>query len=353
MIDIDAELKRDGFLLAVDIKLRAGITALYGPSGAGKSTVLNMLAGLVRPDRGHIALDGEALFDAILGTDVPTHLRRIGYVFQDSLLLPHLTVLGNLRYGQKPGSIALDEAVAFLGIGHLLTRRPHTLSGGERQRVAIGRALLSKPRLLLMDEPLASLDIDRKQEIIPYIERLNEAFGVPVILVSHAADEVARLAQDVVVMRDGQVTAQGAPHAVLPYLKSRFEAVSILTATSAAYDSAFGISSCRHPAGMIAVLGQIEGPGPIPIQVKATDVTLALKPVRSLSSRTCLTGKIVTVEDNAGPLAKVDVRLTGGDMLSAALTRKSIAELKLTPGRPIWCLLKSASIDERWLPQRH
>jgi molybdate transport system ATP-binding protein len=351
MIDFDAELTRNGFSLAIDIKFNAGITALYGPSGAGKSTVLNMLAGLVRPDRGRIALDGEALFDASLEIDVSTHLRRIGYVFQDSLLLPHLTVLGNLRYGQKPGSIALDEAVAFLGIGHLLTRRPHTLSGGERQRVAIGRALLSHPRLLLMDEPLASLDIDRKQEIIPYIERLNEVFGVPVVLVSHAADEVARLAQDVVVMRDGHVTAQGTPHAVLPYLKNRFEAVSILTATSAAYDSAFGISSCRHPAGMISVLGRVEGPAPISIQVKATDVTLALKEVRSLSSRTCLKGKIAIVEDNAGPLAMVDVRLTGGDMLSAALTRKSLAELKLAPGKPVWCLLKSASIDERWLPQ--
>jgi molybdate transport system ATP-binding protein len=174
-----------------------GITALFGRSGAGKTSLVNMLAGLLRPDRGRIELDGTVLFDSAKGIDLPPERRRLGYVFQESRLFPHMSVRANLTYGMRrtpPAQrrIGPDEVVEVLGIGHLLDRRPRQLSGGERQRVALGRALLASPRLLLMDEPLASLDAARKAEILPFIERMRDAFAVPVVYVTHAMDEIVR-----------------------------------------------------------------------------------------------------------------------------------------------------------------
>ena len=202
-----------------------GVTALFGPSGAGKTSIINMIAGLLRPDRGRIEVDGETLDDTAQRLHIPAHRRRIGYVFQDARLFPHLSVAQNLDYGRRMIGLRFDEAeqariVQLLDLEGLMQRRPGKLSGGEKQRVALGRALLSRPRLLLLDEPLGSLDSERKAEILPYLTRLRDQAGVPMVYVSHDADEVRQLATQVVRLQDGKITAQGGV-AVLPNAASR------------------------------------------------------------------------------------------------------------------------------------
>jgi molybdate transport system ATP-binding protein len=214
MLTVDVEKKLGEFAVTATFASETGATVLFGPSGAGKTTVVNMIAGLLRPDRGRIALDDEVLFDTAAGIDVPAWRRRIGYVFQEGRLFPHLSVKHNLDYGRWMGGHAPDpaafaHAVELLDIGHLLERRPGKLSGGERQRVAVGRALLMRPRLLLLDEPLASLDEARKQDILPYLERLRDEARVPMIYVSHDAAEVRRIASRVVRLDGGKVVATG------------------------------------------------------------------------------------------------------------------------------------------------
>jgi molybdate transport system ATP-binding protein len=214
MLAIDVEKQLGDFRLAVKLQTKGGTTALFGPSGAGKTTIVNLVAGLTAPDRGRIVLSDKALFDSSIRVNVPPHRRHIGYVFQEGRLFPHLTVRRNLDYGRLMNRLAhdLDEErriIDLLDIGHLLNRRPGTLSGGERQRVAIGRALLTRPQLLLLDEPLASLDVPRKREILPYFVRLRDGVGVPMIYVSHQAEEVKQIANDVVRIEAGRVTAMG------------------------------------------------------------------------------------------------------------------------------------------------
>jgi molybdate transport system ATP-binding protein len=214
MLVLDVEKRLGEFSLAVKFEGAGGVTGLYGPSGGGKTTLVNMIAGLIRPDRGRIVLDDTVLFDSVRGLDVPTHRRHIGYVFQEGRLFPHLDVAANLDYGRRMRGLARDATefkriVDLLDIGHLLARRPGKLSGGERQRVAIGRALLMRPRLLLLDEPLASLDAARKREILPYLVRLRDDGGVPMIYVSHHAPELKRIAISVVLLDAGRVVATG------------------------------------------------------------------------------------------------------------------------------------------------
>jgi molybdate transport system ATP-binding protein len=212
MLSVDVEKRIGDFSLAARFETAAGATALFGPSGAGKTTIVNMIAGLVAPDRGRIALGDDVLFDSTTRTDVPPHRRRIGYVFQEGRLFPHLSVAQNLDYGRWMSDLPADAAetervIGLLDVKPLLDRRPGKLSGGERQRVAVGRALLMRPRLLLLDEPLASLDARRKSEILPYLERLRDEAGIPMVFVSHHADEVRRIATSVVWLDDGRVTA--------------------------------------------------------------------------------------------------------------------------------------------------
>ena len=214
MLTVEVEKKLGDFAVTAKFASETGATVLFGPSGAGKTTVVNMIAGLLRPDRGRIALDDEVLFDQAAGIDVPVWHRRIGYVFQEGRLFPHLSVKHNLDYGRWMGGHPADpaafaHAVELLDIGHLLDRRPGKLSGGERQRVAVGRALLMRPRLLLLDEPLASLDEARKADILPYLERLRDEAKVPMIYVSHDAAEVRRIASRVVRLDAGRVVVTG------------------------------------------------------------------------------------------------------------------------------------------------
>jgi molybdate transport system ATP-binding protein len=214
MLSVDVEKKFGGFAVAARFESSGGVTALFGPSGAGKTTIVNMIAGLVEPDRGRIALGDDVLFDSAMRINVPPPRRRIGYVFQEGRLFPHLSVRHNLDYGRRMNGLPRDRAameriVTMLEIEHLLSRRPGRLSGGERQRVAVGRALLMKPALLLLDEPLASLDAARKREILPYLERLRDEAKVPMVYVSHQAAEVRRIVKSVVKLDGGRVVATG------------------------------------------------------------------------------------------------------------------------------------------------
>jgi molybdate transport system ATP-binding protein len=214
MLAVDVDKQLGQFALCARLETAAGVTGVFGASGSGKTTLVNLIAGLLRPDRGRIVLDGTVLFDSDAGINVPAHRRRIGYVFQEGRLFPHLTVAANLDYGRRMNGLAVDPAelariVELLDIKHLLDRRPGKLSGGERQRVAVGRALLMKPRLLLLDEPLASLDAARKREILPYLERLRDVSRVPMVYVSHHPGELRRLANTVAHLDGGRVAALG------------------------------------------------------------------------------------------------------------------------------------------------
>ena len=220
MLRVDVSKQLGGFSIEASFTSEGRVTGLFGASGAGKTSLINMIAGLLRPDRGIIAIDGATLDDTARRMHVPIHRRRIGYVFQDARLFPHLDVRQNLDYGRRMNRLAEDDAqrrrvTDLLDIGNLLDRRPGRLSGGERQRVALGRALLSQPRLLLLDEPLGSLDEERKEEILPYLVRLRDEAGIPMVYVSHDADEMRQLATQVVMLQHGRVTAFGGTE-VLP-----------------------------------------------------------------------------------------------------------------------------------------
>jgi molybdate transport system ATP-binding protein len=361
MIRFACRLTRPGFVLDAAFTAGPGVTALFGPSGSGKSTVIRLLAGLERPEEGRITLGDTVLLDTARRMAVPPHRRRIGLVFQDALLLPHLSVKANLTYGRwftprGERRIAFDPVVEVLGIGHLLDRRPATLSGGERQRVAIGRALLASPRLLLMDEPLASLDQARRQEILPFIERLRDAFAIPVVYVSHAVEEVTRLASHVVRLETGRVVATGTPAEVFAagHERSggdRFALRSVLTARVKQRLPDYGITLLDHPAGEIVVPGLLALGEEVGVAIRATDVALARGPAGDLSTRTVLDGTVIRVEaDASGPFATVTVTLTGGDVIVAAVTRLAAAALDLAPGVPVKALVKAGAIDESGLP---
>ncbi|KAF0118659.1 MAG: hypothetical protein FD152_4639 [Xanthobacteraceae bacterium] len=288
MISFSCRLTRKDFSFDASFEAGGGITALFGPSGCGKTTAIRLMAGLEAPDDGRIVIGDTTLVDTTTGLFVKPHRRRIGLVFQDALLLPHLSVRANLTYGRwftppDERRIGFEPVVDVLGIGHLLDRAPATLSGGERQRVAIGRALLTSPRLLLMDEPLASLDADRKLEILPFVERLRDEFAIPIVYVSHAVEEVVRLASRVIRLDRGRVMAAGTPAKVLATASSartaeRFEAVSILTASVKECLPAYDVTLLSHPAGDIVVPGIIRSSGDVRIILRATNVTLAGSP---------------------------------------------------------------------------
>jgi molybdate transport system ATP-binding protein len=279
-------------------------------------------------------------------------------VFQDSRLFPHLSVRANLLYGRwfTPAAarrVALDPVVEVLGVGHLLDRRPASLSGGERQRIAIGRALLASPRLLLMDEPLASLDADRKLEILPFIERLRDEFAIPIVYVSHSVEEVARLAALVVRLEDGRVVAVGSPAEALPVASlaraaDRFEAVSVLTVRAQRWMPDYGVTVMDHAAGMLVVPGRLpEGARDVRVAIPAASVTLSLGRPGNLSMRSALVGRVAAIETDGGPFALITLSLAGGDTLRAFATRLAVDALGLGVGDDAHALIKAVSIDER------
>ena len=357
MIELAVTKQLGTFRIEADLALPAsGITALFGRSGAGKTTIVNMLAGLVRPDRGRIAVAGEVLFSSERRIDLPPERRRLGYVFQEGRLFPHYSVRGNLLYGAPRGAArsGFDAVVAMLGLAPLLERRPGDLSGGEKQRVAIGRALLAAPRLLLMDEPLAALDAPRKAEILPFIERLRDELRIPVIYVSHAMEEIVRLADTLVLLSDGKVAAVGAVEELtsrldLRPLTGRYEAGAVIRTTLAGHDVAYGLSELAFPGGRLRVSHLSLPLGtPVRVRVRARDVALARTRPAATSIRNIFPGRIVEIAPDHGPLA--DIRLDIGPpgepvALWARITRRSLQELELAPGVEIFALLKTVALD--------
>jgi molybdate transport system ATP-binding protein len=338
-------------------EMGSGLVALFGRSGSGKTSIINIIAGLIRPDEGRIVVDGETLVDTARRIYVPRHRRRIGYVFQEGRLFPHMTVRQNLLYGRwfaprEARRDELDKVVEMLGIEGLLERRPGRLSGGEKQRVAIGRALLAAPRLLLMDEPLASLDEARKGEIMPYIERLRDRSGIPIVYVSHSVDEVMRLASTAVLLADGKVVAAGATEEVFHRLDlasqtGRGEASTLVEATVAGQDQAYGLTRLRSRAGDWT-LPHVEAKvgSRVLLRVRAGDVTLARSKPQDVSALNVIEGVIAEIGNPNGPA--LEVRLDcNGDMLIAGITRYSLDRLALTEGMQVYALVKSVALDRR------
>ncbi|MEZ5740269.1 MAG: molybdenum ABC transporter ATP-binding protein [Burkholderiaceae bacterium] len=353
IIDLDVALRRGELDLQVRLASDAAGLGLFGASGSGKSTVLAIIAGLLSPDRGHLRVGGETLLDTGRGIRVPAHRRRIGLVFQDALLFPHLSVRANLRYGiggtGEPG--LFDELVALLGIERLLERRPASLSGGERQRVALGRAVLARPRLLLLDEPLAALDLARRQEIMPYLVALRRRFALPMIVVSHAIDEMIRLVDDVAVLSGGRIIDQGDPANLLLAAGAGdpgFGAVSVLEARIGAFDEHYQLTELVHPAGRISLPGRVGEPGqPYRILVRATDVAIAVARPRETSHRTLLRARVEQLHRDAGPLVRLELTLDGGGRLAALITRKAVDALAIDVGDQVYALAKATAIDDR------
>jgi molybdate transport system ATP-binding protein len=359
MISFDLRLKRRGFELSCALASDARVLALHGPSGAGKSTLAHLIAGVIRPDSGRIAVDGVTLVDTESDVFLPPEKRRIGVVFQDALLFPHLSVKSNILFGrfftpEAERRAPFDAIVETLGVGHLLDRRPATLSGGERQRVGFARALLSSPRLLLMDEPMAALDHARRLEIMNLIEKLRDEFKTPMVLISHSAEEIARLADEAAIIDKGRILARGAPLDVLPGAArliegGRFGLTNSLAARIEGVDEAYGVTRLSHPSGEILVTARLRGTGEARIAVRATDVALAKSPPTDTSVRTILRGRIAKIDVNGSPLAFVTLELAGGDKLVAAVTRLALDELGLAKGSDVFALVKSVALDERAL----
>jgi molybdate transport system ATP-binding protein len=347
-------LQRGAFTLDVDLALPPrGVTALFGPSGSGKTTLLRCIAGLERA-QGRLAVDGEVWQDARQWR--PPHRRPLGFVFQEASLFPHLSVRGNLHYGLKRAHRAhradgasLDQAIALLGIGHLLERSPEGLSGGERQRVAIARALAVGPRLLLLDEPLASLDAQRKQEILPYLERLHAELRIPMFYVSHAPDEVARLADHLVVLAQGRVQAQGplaetVARLDLPLQMGEDRGV-VLQARVAEIDTQWHLARLAFDGGHLWLPDHGLPTGrAVRVRVLARDVSLARHQPAASSIQNVLPGTLEAVADDAHPgLVLVRLRV-GPTPLLARLTRRSLAALDLQPGRAVWVQVKTVAL---------
>jgi molybdate transport system ATP-binding protein len=343
-----------GFSLDAEFVSQGRVTALFGRSGAGKSTLVNLIAGLLRPDRGVIEIDDTRLFDSDKRIDLPAHKRRIGYVFQEGRLFPHLSVRANLLFGRRYAArrrrwSSLDEVVELLGISALLDRRPAALSGGEKQRVAIGRALLSSPQLLLMDEPLAALDQERKGDILPFIERLRDRMQMPIVYVSHAVGEVSRLADTVVLLDRGKVAAVGSVNDVLGSRITDYadgtEAGVILAAMVVGHDRENGISRLTHPAGDLSVpLVDLPVGAPVRLRIRARDVALAVGDPGRISIRNRLSGTVTAIDDGPAPTVTVRVNIAG-DPLIASVTRDAIRDLDLKIGAAVTALIKSAAFD--------
>lgn len=333
-----------------------GLTAIFGASGAGKSTLVNLVAGLHRPDEGRIVVGADVFYDGTAGIDVPIERRALGVVFQDARLFPHLSVRANLLFGFKRAGaravgthIGLDAVVQLLGLQAQLDAKPRTLSGGEKQRVALGRALLAHPRLLLMDEPLASLDGPRKAEILPYIERLRDEVRVPILYVSHSLDEVLRLATSLVLLDRGRVVAAGPLAEVLTRrdISSQFgsEFGTMVFGTVRAHDDRYSLSTLDC-GGFELHVPRVELPvgAPLRARIRARDVALALARPSDVSISNRIEGVIESVVPLAGAYAEVLVQVAA-TRIAARITRESAHRLALEPGLPVWCLIKSVALD--------
>ncbi len=348
------ELKRAAFSLDVNFKLAMrGITGIFGPSGAGKTTLLRCMAGLEQPDSGHLVVDGTVWEDTDSGTNRAAHERRIGYVFQEARLFAHLDVSGNLRYGEKravvkTSRIEFDHVVALLGLTPLLKRSPMTLSGGEAQRVAIGRALLRDPDLILMDEPLAATDQARRDEVLPFIERLHVDLGLPIIYVSHNIDEICRICDQLAVMENGRILTHGDLQSVLlqtdlPILSGR-EAGAVINAIVEHYESSDDLTRVATASSTLWVPGENGPPASVlRLRVRANDVSLCLERPRKTSILNVMEAEVSRVQEEPSGTVLVHLRV-GNDGLLARVTRRSCSELSLEAGARVFAQVKSIAV---------
>jgi molybdate transport system ATP-binding protein len=349
------KLARPGFTLDVDLKLPGrGVTALFGPSGCGKTTCLRAIAGLERAQPGRVVINADVWQDDAQRIWRATHKRALGYVFQEASLFDHLTVRGNIDYGLKrtpPArrKVALEQAVALLGIDHLMDRKPEALSGGERQRVAMARALATSPRLLLMDEPLAALDAQRKAEVLPYLERLHRSLDIPMLYVSHAIDEVARLAEHMVLMEAGRVLAQGRTDALIVRLDLPLAhgdtAATVIEGTVQQHDALDHITTVAFSGGqllLVSTKARTTGET-IRLRVQARDVSLALTAPSDSSILNVLPATVMALsEDSPGQLlVALEV---GATRLLARVTQRSAQALVLVPGMPVFAQVKGVAL---------
>ena len=350
-LSVDVTHLQGSFELDAQFEAPRGITVLFGRSGSGKTTIVNAVAGLLTPQKGLIKLDGTVLFDSASGQCLPPHARRIGYIFQESRLFPHMTVRQNLQYGARfaPKNGAgedFDRVVSLLGLGPFLNRRPARLSGGERQRVAIGRALLSSPRLVLADEPLSNLDDARKQEILPYFERLRDEIDVPILYVSHAASEVTRLATTVVSLQNGSVQKQGPASEVLsdPEVTplGAQAAGSLLQGCVTAHDGD-GITTVKA-GGIELLLPEVPHPvdTPLRLRINAQDVMIATKKPDGISALNILPAKVAEIRRGDGPGVLVQLQ-AGDNLFLARITQRSAKSLALMTGMEVFAVLKAVS----------
>ncbi|MBU0995579.1 MAG: molybdenum ABC transporter ATP-binding protein [Proteobacteria bacterium] len=354
MIDIKLRKKQGAFKINAEFKSGVtGVTALFGQSGAGKTSVINMIAGLDIPDSGYIRVNQNPLFDAQKHINLPPQKRKIGYVFQDGRLFPHLTVKQNLSYGmrlvsQQERYVMFDPVISLLGISHLLSRLPRKLSGGEKQRVAIGRALLTSPSLLLMDEPLSSLDHLRKKEVMPFISRLSKEFSIPIIYVSHSLDEVLNLADHIVLMDEGNVIAAGSIDAIvnrsdLFSLMGGQDCGSIISATVETDNDAYGLTHLRFPGGVIKVPRLAVSKGStVRIRIPVRSVSISLVKPADTSIQNIFSGVIEEISLPDSTFS--DIRINIGVPLFSRITRLSQEKLCLTPGKTVFAMVKSIAV---------
>jgi molybdate transport system ATP-binding protein len=359
VLEVDVECQLGNFQLAARFESQAAVTALFGRSGAGKTSIVNGIAGLLRLARGRVAIGGRVLFDSSRRIDVPARRRRIGYVFQEARLFPHLSVRQNLQYGRRftrPAEryVREDQVIELLEIEPLLTRRPGALSGGERQRVAIGRALLTSPQLLLMDEPLASLDAARKSDILRYVERLSTEMRVPIVYVSHSIEEVTRLSDTLVLISKGRVAAAGPVSEImsrldLQPLTGRYAAGAVIEARVDSHDEQFDLTRLKFVGGELCTPRiRLPSGAAVRVHVRARDVAIAVERPSGLSVQNVLAGKLVEISREPGAFAEVKLDV-GGTPLLARVTRRAADELRLIPGMQVFALIKSVALDRHSL----
>jgi molybdate transport system ATP-binding protein len=366
-LKVAVEKRLESFVL--DVKFDAptpGVVALFGPSGCGKSTTINIIAGLLAPDRGEISLGDDVLLDTRRKIAIAAERRGIGYVFQDARLFPHLSVASNLGYARhrarRAPYVSFERVLAMLDLEPLMSRRAHHLSGGERQRVAIGRALLSQPRLLLLDEPLAALDRDRREEVLPYLETLRDQLSIPMIYVSHQFDEVLRLATHIVLMQSGTVAAEGAitQMSLDPKLRALIGADAVgavIDGTVIGKDAASGLMRVQVGNGEIKVeAAQLVAGTRMRVQLLARDVIVSTRMPQYLSVRNSLQGVVTAIDDDgngkSGDVGSdlVSIDIGAGASILARVTRAATRELELAVGAPAWALVKSVSLRGHSFP---
>jgi molybdate transport system ATP-binding protein len=359
VLDVSVKRMQGDFVINAMFRSEAvGVTALFGRSGAGKTSIINMVAGLVRPDEGHIIVNDRCLFDSKMSVDLPPEKRRVGYVFQEGRLFPHLSVRSNLTYGmglipKAERYVDLDQVVHLLGIEHLLDRRPGKLSAGEKQRVAIGRALLTSPSLLLMDEPLASLDVARKAEVLPFIARLSGEFSIPILYVSHSLEEILNLADAMVVLDSGRTAAVGSiedlmSRSDLQRLTGYTDCGAVISTVVESQHETAGLTYLRFTGGVLKVPRLDAHAGArVRVRIEARNVAIALVSPQQISVQNILPGTVEEITTVNGSL--VDVSLNIGCPLLARITPQALKVLDLRAGQQIFAIIKSVAVSHGFL----